>query len=361
MNVAILIRRARYWFPVGGLLVLTGCGLLHPAVVRPEWTQEAKSDDSIYTYRVGYAAGKPSPVAAREAAFKDAILALVKDMSAGIKAEQLKGAKIVPSGIHLEQEGSGYSCWVEIMLPLAEKNRIEQMAVAMPGESTPVIHLDAGGTSTNMAEREIDLGNGASLKLVYIEFLKLWFGKYEVTADQYRAFLQDSLYEGKKDADGNYLKHFNGKDDTPSEGNYPIVWISWNNAAKFCEWLSEKTGTTVRLPAEDEWEKACRAGSITTFYWGSDSSQASQYAWYTGNTGNLQPAGKKRPNAYGLHDMAGNAWEFCAGWFDQYQNSRPIRGGSWFSDVDYLRVTLREAYHPKRTWNNVGFRVVLSP
>ena len=131
--------------------------------------------------------------------------------------------------------------------------------------------------------------------------------------------------------------------------NQPITHIDWHEARAFCK----KSGK--RLPTEAEWEYAARAGSQTRFPWGEEIDD--DRAWYSGNSPRQVPrVGKKLPNAWGLHDMIGNVWEWVEDWFSlgyykispknnpkgpARQSFRVIRGGSWMIDEKYLRVTAR--------------------
>ncbi len=105
---------------------------------------------------------------------------------------------------------------------------------------------------------------------------------------------------------------------------YPVESVSWEDAVEFCKRLSElpeenKAGRVYRLPTEAEWEYACRAGSKTAFYFGDDLELIGAYAWHAANSGGrTHPVGEKKPNAWGLHDMHGNVWEYCSDWFDDY-------------------------------------------
>ena len=116
------------------------------------------------------------------------------------------------------------------------------------------------------------------------------------------------------------------------------VFISWEMAHDFIDALNVLTGKQFRLPSEAEWEYAARAGSTTRFYWGDDASlaQIGAYAHYQGSvTGldnaNAGPVGQLLPNAWGLYDMSGNAWELCEDWYPLGGNydGAPTDGSAW--------------------------------
>ena len=93
--------------------------------------------------------------------------------------------------------------------------------------------------------------------------------------------------------------------------------ISWEDANEFCTLLSIKEGYAYRLPTEAEWERACRAGTNSTFSFGDAWDKLGEYAWNPNNSGNdAGEVGQKLPNQFGLYDMHGNVWEWCADWYD---------------------------------------------
>jgi len=161
---------------------------------------------------------------------------------------------------------------------------------------------------------------------------------------------------------------------------YPVETISWDDAVQFCKRLSEhpeenKAGRVYRLPTEAEWEYACRAGSKTTFSFEDSSKSMGDYAWFDGNSdGQTQPVGQKKPNAWGLHDMHGNVWEWCSDWYGEYPkravtdpfgprtmvSSRVGRGGGWSSMAENCRSAARYGYYPTNRSLNGGFRVAMS-
>jgi len=126
-----------------------------------------------------------------------------------------------------------------------------------------------------------------------------------------------------------------------------------------------------RLPTEAEWEYACRAGTTTDSYWGSNSS--SDYAWYDQNSGlTSRPVANRRPNQYGLYDMNGNLFEWCSDWFGEYSTGtvndptglntsqfKVLRGGSWNTTPSNICSAFRIGNAPNVMGYDVGFRVVL--
>ncbi len=217
--------------------------------------------------------------------------------------------------------------------------------------------------------------NGAKLQMIYIpggEFtmgsndydnekpphqVKLspfFIGKYQITQAQWKAVMKTNPSNFKGD-------------------NLPVEQVSWNDAAQFCEAISKQTGEDYRLPTEAEWEYACRAGSTTKYCFGDDEKSLGDYAWYYGNSSaKTHPVGQMKPNAWGLHDMHGNVWEWCQDWYDEnyYKQSprenpqgpssgeyRVLRGGSW-GLIYHCRSANRHWDAPGYFNRNVGFRVV---
>ena len=253
------------------------------------------------------------------------------------------------------------------------------------------------GTPAKKAESDkpltLDLGDGVTMKFVRIEAGKFtmgspesendrdkdegpqrqvtmsspfYMGVTEVTQSQYKAVMGSQPWDGQT-----YAKA--GADNAAS-------YINWDEATAFCAALSKKTGRTVRLPTEAEWEYACRAGTTTAYGFGDDASNLGDYAWYNGNTldkGEMyaHPVGRKKPNAWGLYDMHGNVWEWCGDWYaDSYANAdtrdpkgptkgeaRVLRGGSWGHDPQFCRAARRSRGTPgsRNYYHGGGFRVVV--
>jgi formylglycine-generating enzyme required for sulfatase activity len=192
-----------------------------------------------------------------------------------------------------------------------------------------------------------------------------YLGKFEVTQEQYQQIM------GVNPSD------FRGQ-------NLPVENVSWDEAQEFCKKASEVAQAAglraqpgglrynVRLPTDAEWEHACRAGTRTTYCCGDAEADLDRAAWYDKNSGNTtHPVGQKTANAWGVHDMHGNVWEWCADWYGDYGAGavtdpqgpadgadRVLRGGSW----NYIPRNCRSAYRfrglPDIRINIIGFRVV---
>ncbi len=157
----------------------------------------------------------------------------------------------------------------------------------------------------------------------------------------------------------------------------PVEQVSWDDCQEFIRNLNSRDlGKGYRLPTEAEWEYACRAGSTTAYYFGDSDGSLGDYAWYASNSGGIEhPVAQKQPNAWGLYDMHGNVWEWCADWYENeyYANSpntdpvgldsgsyRVSRGGLWSDDARACRSANRGADPPGRRDIDIGLRVVAS-
>ena len=181
-----------------------------------------------------------------------------------------------------------------------------------------------------------------------------WMAKTQVTQKQWVAIMGDNP------------SCFNGD-------NLPVESVSWNDAQEFLEKLNEKIGNTdggkMVLPTEAQWEYACRAGEPGPYPGGT----IDEVAWYWDNSEDeTHPVGMKKSNAWGLYDMYGNVWEWCADWYDDELEGgidpsgpasgtyRVSRGCSWFSNAYSCRAAYRNNGTPSLTVNRLGFRVARS-
>jgi formylglycine-generating enzyme required for sulfatase activity len=187
-----------------------------------------------------------------------------------------------------------------------------------------------------------------------------YMGRYEVTQSQWVAKM------------GSNPSYFQEQSDSASR---PVEQVSWNTIQGYL------TATGMRLPSEAEWEYACRAGTTTAYNNGSsDYSAVVTIAWFGAGLGDsggqTHAVGGKVPNALGLHDMAGNVWEWVNDWYGSTYYSvspstnplgpvsgtgRVNRGGSWDNNTNPLRSSFRGGYTPDGTSNTIGFRVARAP
>ncbi|MEK7865490.1 MAG: bifunctional serine/threonine-protein kinase/formylglycine-generating enzyme family protein [Planctomycetota bacterium] len=159
--------------------------------------------------------------------------------------------------------------------------------------------------------------------------------------------------------------------------NLPVENVSWGGALLFLRALGRREGILYGLPSEAEWEYACRAGTQTRWFWGSDPLLADDHAWVADNSGGCtHDVRGKRPNPWGFYDMIGNVGEWCADWYDEEEYARcspalidpegpstganrVVRGGSWRSLLQDLGSATREMEMPTARNGQVGFRVAM--
>ncbi|MDX9993067.1 MAG: SUMF1/EgtB/PvdO family nonheme iron enzyme [Anaerolineales bacterium] len=190
-----------------------------------------------------------------------------------------------------------------------------------------------------------------------------WMDQHEVTNAMYKLCV-----------DAGACKPPSNSNDYNNNPNYPVAYVDWNKAKAYCEW------TGGRLATEAEWEYAARGGLTgKTYPWGDEAPVCTPGA---SNGANYNSCAKKsaivvktfQPNAYGLYDMSGNVWEWVNDWYGDYPSGavanptgpesgkyRVLRGGSWVSSDNVLRVSYRGWYSPDLTDFSVGFRCVRSP
>jgi hypothetical protein len=252
--------------------------------------------------------------------------------------------------------------------------------------AAPVVDADPKIGTT----RSIDLGGGLMIEFAYVPKgaingaaidAPFWLGKCEITNEQYARF--DAQHDTRVEPMHAY--QFGIRGYYVNNPKQPVSRVSFERAMDFCRWLESRTGEAFTLPTEDQWEFACRAGASTPFYYGGLDTDFSPYAnlgdarliEFARNTyiqvnllenpgpyddwvpkdarfddGSFLPCqgGHYKPNAWGLHDMHGNVWEWTQG--------STACGGSWYDRPK--RATANYRFH-YATWQrvfNVGFRVM---
>ncbi|MDA0746406.1 MAG: SUMF1/EgtB/PvdO family nonheme iron enzyme [bacterium] len=239
------------------------------------------------------------------------------------------------------------------------------LTVALPGHANmDLVYIPPGtfrmGSPKNEKERDnSDEGPQHEVKISNGFYL----GKYEVTQKQWEAVMGTTPWSKQ-----NYVQ--------VSPDN-PAVYISWNDAQEFVHKLNVAEGDSLyRLPTEAEWEYACRAGTTTRWSFGENETLLSDHAWYFDNAWNreeqyVHTAGIKKPSAWGLYDMHGNAWEWCQDWYGLYSDDaftdpqgppsgpgRIVRSGAFSFFSRYTRSAYRSYFSPDLRSFDLGFRLL---
>jgi formylglycine-generating enzyme required for sulfatase activity len=265
------------------------------------------------------------------------------------------------------------------------------------GEAPEMVYLPGGTFLMG------DAAGGSDEKPVHAVRLDAFaIGRTPVTAGEYLRFCEATgehwprwLEEGSEYHIETGSNHWYRECGVSREAmDLPIVGVSWEDARAYCTWLGAQTSETYALLTEAQWEYACRAGSQTRYCFGDDEKALGEYAWYTGNAGGkLHPVGKKKPGVWGLADMHGNVWEWCADWYarDYYEqlasaarnaaskleqtaselqqpasenpvgpdsgSYRVVRGGSWRVGAGGCRSADRGGRDPGYRGDDLGFRL----
>ena len=220
----------------------------------------------------------------------------------------------------------------------------------------------------------------------------------EITVELFRDFSEDAEYLGDKPVAWRGASQF-----SEFSSAHPVQQVSWHEAVMFCNWLSWREGLApcykltppseggnatepaydveiiggargFRLPFEAEWEYACRAGTTTHFSCGDEAAMLDRYVVVAASSQQTKEVGSRMCNAWGLHDMHGNVWEWCWDWLAEYSegdvedprgpsqgSSRVLRGGGWLSTAGRCDASARNRLSPSLRYHDVGFRVTLIP
>ena len=242
---------------------------------------------------------------------------------------------------------------------MSERSLVVQFKSSAVEAPAGMVYIPPGrftmGSSEGDGDRDERPAHAVTLDAFYMD-------AREVTVGEYRRFIRESDHPSPNWKD--VAKYSPGDD-------YPMVLVTWEDASAFATWAKK------RLPTEAEWERAARGGeSAGPYPWGAElaSAPANSYrtagpdAWRQG-----APVASFAANAYGLHDIAGNVWEWCADWYEEryYEESddmnprgpasgarRVVRGGSWDDDPKYMRVAARDRISPGLAHRDLGFRCV---
>ena len=238
------------------------------------------------------------------------------------------------------------------------------------------------GSSLSGNTITIPVKKGISIEMVRVEAGTFIMGAIqEIEEPNYwekpahQVTLTNNFYIGKYEVTQTLWKAVMGKRPSYFKGdNLPVEQVSWDDCQEFISKLNSITGKTFRLPTEAEWEYAARGGNKSIGYLYSGSNNLSDVAWYDGNSGNSTHAvGSKQGNELGIYDMAGNVYEWCQDWYEDYSGSLQVnptgatsgsfhvfRGGSWYSNAWFCRSSCRDYYAPDNRIYGLGLRLVLS-
>ncbi|MEA5489681.1 MULTISPECIES: formylglycine-generating enzyme family protein [Pseudanabaena] len=256
---------------------------------------------------------------------------------------------------------------------------IETLPYNVPLE---MVEIPAGKFMMGASDHEQDLNSVTNSRPQHEVTLHTFcMGKYPITQEQWRVVATLPQINQELNPDPSNFKG----------DKRPVETVSWLDAMEFCRRLSKHTKREYRLPSESEWEYACRAGTTTPFHFGE--TITTDYVNYDGNHpyGDA-PKGEyrkettdvgsfKAANAFGLYDMHGNVWEWCADdWHDSYEGApkeariwikdiknyedpetlKLLRGGSWYDNARYCRSACRSDIYARGQRDGYGFRVVCS-
>jgi len=249
-----------------------------------------------------------------------------------------------------------------IFLFACEQDPEATKSIQLPnGEEMAFVYIPSGNFLMGSAPDELERhGDEGPVRRVHLT-KGFYMGTYEVTQAQWESVMGEnpSVFKNFTDA-----------------SQHPVDMISWNRAQEFVEKINGLGVGTFRLPTEAEWEYACRAGTETRYYWGTDSTdwKVYDYAWaFSQAEGRSHAVGLKKPNAWALYDMSGNVWEWCSDWRSSAYNpadtlnptgaetgeKKVYRGGSWFNKPSTLRTANRNGHEPDKVDPNAGLRLVM--
>jgi len=220
-----------------------------------------------------------------------------------------------------------------------------------------LVHIPAGWFLMGSADGQ---ENESPVRRIWVDAFCL--AARQVTNSDYGRFLQATGVQPPPFWNDRYF----------NQSQQPVVAISWFEAVRYCEWLSEMVGGHFRLPTEAEWERAARGGAEgQSFPWGNDPPDSLpdyHKRWQTGP----EPVGRAAPNAFGMFDMCQNVHEWCSDWYqpDYYSvapernphgpengTRRSSRGGAWRHHVKVSRCAARSSIPPELHYADYGFRV----
>lgn len=256
--------------------------------------------------------------------------------------------------------------WEQCQVKVIADDREREIVVNLPGGGTmTMVWIDPGAFVMGSPDREPGRASDEGPQHEVTITQGFYLGKHELTQAQWLAVIGTHPWEWV---------------GVPNNPNLPAVYISWDDIQTFVDSLNTAEGAEVyRLPTEAEWAYACRAREMATWSFGYDEGLMRDYAWYYDNTCGagecyVHEVGTKQPNAWGLHDMLGDVWEWCEDGFRSYTSEpqadpigpnspdRVIRGGYYELGAKQVRSATRSSHAPNYRHGGIGARLLrLSP
>jgi formylglycine-generating enzyme required for sulfatase activity len=244
---------------------------------------------------------------------------------------------------------ASYSCKPKVFRDRLKDGSLGPEMVWIPAGSFKMGDIQGGGDSDEHPVHRVSVE-------------KFAMGRYEITFAEYDKFAQAT---GREKPD----------DRGSGRGNRPVIYVSWHDVKAYADWLSQQTGQNYRLPTEAEWEYAARAGTNTKYWWGNEigANKANCSKKYCkDNFKYTAPVGSFMANPFGLHDTAGNVWEWtCSEYEKPYQGKEKrcvsnaslfaLRGGSWYTIARWTRAAYRYRNEPTNRSGNLGVRLARHP
>ena len=343
------------------------------------------------------------------------VLTLSKPIAAAVQQKQTLTIKYIPSSATVLVDNKmvrGNNGVVRITLPVGQHSYIvasdgyeseegtvklkasapsnlqiqlsKEVVAAIPTVNEVAQQAPSSSSSVSSGSNEISIPvkNGITIDMVKVEAGTFMMGAtsemqkpYDDEKPGHQVTLTNDYYMGKYEVTQALWQAVMGSNPSKFKSrNLPVEQVSWDDCQEFINKLNSITGRRFRLPTEAEWEYAARGGKKSKGYQYSGSSNISDVAWYTANSGSkTHPVGKKQANELGLYDMTGNVLEWCQDWYGSYVSSsqtnptgafsgffRVFRGGSWYGNSGICRLSCRDSYNPDNRNFDLGLRLVLS-
>ncbi len=233
------------------------------------------------------------------------------------------------------------------------------------GVNFEMVAVDGGTFTMGATEEQGSAAENDEKPTHPVTLSSYYIGKTEVTQE---------LWEAVMGSNPSWFKDSDFNDPNFKDPKLPVEQVSWNDCQTFITKLNALTGKNFRLPTEAEWEFAARGGNKSKGYKYSGSNTIVDVAWYISNSNYAScPVATKAPNELGIYDMSGNVWEWCSDWFGNYSSEsqtnptgpksgsyRVERGGCWYCNTRYCRVSYRGNYPPNYINEYLGLRLCLS-